>query len=295
MSLTFALESIKFHKLKSHKFIQFVFVLVFAINALFLFFPIGDNDFSVFYEWMYGTNTNNISTRFLLPDKDTGSVLTYAHLLNAASSVVLNFINLSLSFLYGAVILGDFSAENWRVSLKKFVKRLLQIFVFTVLLVVPFLLGSMAFSIPYLILLSKLSFTVFYLFDNKFNLREGVNESFNQTNGLTINIVASLLIIDLVISLPKAMMFLILPMNDLSIALISGFFTAVHTLMIGRLLAFYYIYYSRMKLKTLIRVPMNAFDVVDTINLIKRNIMTGDGEPYEEENDDDYDEFDEEI
>ena len=76
MSLTFLIEGFKFHKLKHQRVVEVLFLIVFAFNALYFIYPIGDSDFSALINWFYDFSKIGTNRSYLLPDPRNEAIIS---------------------------------------------------------------------------------------------------------------------------------------------------------------------------------------------------------------------------
>ena len=278
MSLTFMIEALKFNKLKSRNTIKYIFLIVFLLNSLFLLFPLGDKDLSPFINWVYNNGNLFNETRYLLPDANANSILSWGNIIYLSSQLVMKLLNLAFVFLYGAIALGDYIGKPSSESIKTYLKKIPQILLFLALLIVPFVSGAFLFMLPFYIILTKLVFSMFYVYEDKEKLSTALSESFYQTKGITFSLVWSLIILEFVLSLIRNLLALLVPANIVGYSLITAFSTAISIFVIGRLFTLYYIYYAKINPRGLVRIEGSVFDIVDNIKHIQEEIS---GEPRE--------------
>lgn len=278
MSLTFMIEALKFNKLKSRSTIKYIFLVVFLFNSLFLLFPLGDKDLSPFMNWVYNNGSLFNETRYLLPDPNANSILSWGNIIYLSSQILMKLLNLAFAFFYGVIALGDYLGKTSSESVKTYLKNIPQLLLFLALLIVPLLGGAFLLMLPFYIILAKLIFSMFYVYEDKEELSTALSESFYQTKGVTFSLVWSLIILEFVLSLIRNLLALLVPANIVGYSLISAFSTALSVFVIGRLFALYYIYYAKINPRGLVRIEGSVFDIVDNIKHIQEEIS---GEPRE--------------
>ena len=93
MSLAFVIESFRFHRLRSRKTVQILFLLGFFINAIALMLPVGDQDFSRLINWVMGMSARiapEVSESVLLPDYRAESILSFGNIIYLLFSLLLS-------------------------------------------------------------------------------------------------------------------------------------------------------------------------------------------------------------
>lgn len=272
MSLTFMIEALKFHKLKSNNTIKYIFIVVFVLNSLFLLFPLGDKDLSPFINWVYNSGNLFNESKYLLPDPNGGSILSWGNVIFLVSQLLIKLLNFAFVFFYGCIALGDYLNKPSSESVKIYFKKLPQLLLFLALLIVPFLSGALLLMLPFYIILTKLVFSMFYVYEEKEKLSTALSESFYQTKGVTFSLVWALIILEFVLSLIRNLLALIVPDNPVGYSLITAFSTAISVFVIGRLFSLYYIYYAKLNPRGLVRIEGSVFDIVDNIKHIQEEI-----------------------
>lgn len=272
MSLTFLIEGFKFHKLKHQRVVEVLFLIVFAFNALYFIYPIGDSDFSALINWFYDFSKIGTNRSYLLPDPRNEAIISLDNIYFLLGKFLITVINLDLSLAYGALLYGDFLDKPWQVSIKKFFKKLPQLLVLNLLLAVPMLFSPLLLNLPILILWAKLSFAPFYMFEEKYGLSKSLGKSYNQTSGVTSIMVMTYIFLEILINIIYSLLLLFVPANPLTNHLISAFFEAMKALISGRIFGLYFIYFAKINPYFNNKNPLTALNFVKEFQALRAKI-----------------------
>lgn len=280
MGLSFLFEAFKFHKLKSAKTIQVLFLAVFLLNFLFLAYPLGDADFSALINWIADSQMNLQTRDFLLPNPYVEPVISTGNLIYLLSNLVMHFVNLSASYLYATIMLGDYKDHEWHTSLKNFANKTPHLILFTILMYVPYAVGMAFLTIPYYIVLGKVLFSPLLVVEEKHSLPKSLAESWHQTKGVTASVVFSFIMLTFGLNFIESLLLLFMPASALSFTLSTALFEAFSVVIIGRLISLYYIYFVKMNPRGFYRIQENPLEFVKKIRRIRSEVS---GEELEED------------
>ena len=247
MSLLFTLEALRFHKLKSERFIQLIFLITMGLNAAIAFFPLGDTDFSRLIEFVqeyprFFTGGNSIfdPRKFVLSE-----MLTPGNYLFLASNLVLLVLNAYASVCYAVIYYGEKQGNSLKASLLSLWHSLPKMLLLALYLIVPVFLSALFFFIPLPFLLLQIYFVPLIFADGKYRFTSGIERSRVLTNGIKMTIFLSWLGIQLLTTLGRSIGEMIIPSGEVGRILVASFITTIGVLMKGRLMGAYYMAFSR--------------------------------------------------
>lgn len=294
MSLAFVIESFKFYRLKSRNFVQLLFVILILINFLALAFPPGDKDFSRVIQYFFAL-TNQIAilptASHLLPTIDTESLLSVGNIVYLVFRYGIQVINILIALLYASSMNAAFDDYPNEDGIRSYFTKIPHIILFSLLLLVPYVISLLFFGIPFIILLSILAFTPMLLIERKMGMSEAMQESMHATSGLRIQMVVSFIVLNFLLSIPSNLLQTMFSANIISAAILSAFFVAIQVLSIGRLYTLYYLYYTRHYSKRRLNRLYSPEDTIHFFKEVNRQFHEEFGDP--DDSSDDTDEDDE--
>lgn len=246
MGLAFVIESFKFYRLRSTRTVQALFLLGFVINLFAIVFPVGDRDFSRLISWLLTFSQSfSTSATSLVTDGRTQSVLSIGNLIFIAFSLLITVFNFGIALVYASAMNANFDNYPVRKGVSQFISRIPTLSLFALLMIAPYTLSLLFLQIPFLVLASYLAFAPMMVIDRRWNLRKALDESIKSTAGIRLQLIFTYFFVVFVINGPRDLLLYMVPKSIPSQALITAFFKAVQLLVLGRLYALYYLYYSR--------------------------------------------------
>ncbi len=292
MSLAFVIESFRFHRLRSRKTVQILFLLGFFINAIALMLPVGDQDFSRLINWVMGMSARfapEVSESVLLPDYRAESILSFGNIIYLLFSLLITVLNAGLSLIYASAMNASFDDYPLKHGVREFFSKIPKLLLFALLLIPVYILSLVFLGLPFFVIASALAFTPMFLIDRQYSLSRALDESVHATSGIKFQMVISYLFISFLMSGPRNILINWFGGSLASVALISAFFAALKALILGRLYALFYLYYSRSYPSRRIHNPYNPHDPTTFFKEVNRRGRSEEEEESDAEEDEDDD------
>jgi hypothetical protein len=233
MNLSLTFEALKFYKVRHERTVQLGFVLLYLINIVLYFLPIGDTDFTAFND---AFNAIVAGQSAVLPVLTTGNWITLG--LMALASL----INLFATFFYAALFVGEAAGQSIKQIVGGCLRALPRLLLFMVLLLVPSMFTAILFLIPLLIFVTMMYFLPLHLMHERQTLPQALHNSFTNTRGSKMNIFFQMFFLSILVSLPKNLFLTFAPQSELPVVLIETFFTVLQALAQGRLMGMLYLF-----------------------------------------------------
>lgn len=290
MSLAFVMESFKFYRLRSRKTVQALFLLGFALNIAAFLLPVGDKDFSSFFSWLMslgdGLGIREYSSS-LLPDYKAASILTPGNLLYLLFITFMTILNIGISLVYAAAMNAGFDDYPPGQGIRQFAVRIPALALLALLMLPIYILSLMFFGLPFIYLCSALAFAPMFLIDRRAKLGEALERSMHATSGIRFQMVMSFFFATILISAPSNLLQGWFAGTEASAALIASFFASMKCLILGRLYALYYLYYSRSYPSRRLYNPFSPHDPTAFFSEVNRRGGDASDDGSDEEDDDD--------
>lgn len=286
MSLAFVIESFRFHRLRSRKTVQVLFLAAFILNAAAALLPVGDRDFSRLANWLVslGAEFRPIAAEsYLLPDYRAESVLTVGNIVYLLFSLLISVVNLGFSLIYASAMNAGFDDYPLYKGVKQFFLKIPQLLFFALLMIPVYVLSLMFLGLPFIIVASALAFAPMFVIDRNYKLGKALNESTQATAGIRFQMVIAYIFVVFLLSGPSNILQNWFGDAEGSRALIAAFFKAMQAMVIGRLYALFYLYYSRSYPSRRIHNPYNPHDPTIFFNEVNRR---GEEEETDDEEED---------
>jgi hypothetical protein len=235
VSFSILLESLKFYKMKNDRVVQIGFVFVYAVNLLIYVLPVGDSDFSAYYDMLTAVvETGAFPQPFAFP-------LTAANLTYLVANLLLSLFNLLMAFTYAALYVGEFAGQEpgqvFLLAAKALPRLLLLIF----LLAVPALLSACLAFVPLIIFGTMMYFLPLLLITERSGLSAALAGSYAATRGRKLLIFSQVVLISFAISVPQNLILSFLSGAVLPIGIIASFFAVLQSFVQGRLMGILYL------------------------------------------------------
>ena len=237
MSLMFVMEALRFHKLRDQLLVQVLFIITLLVQALFNLFPPGNPDFQPFLAALTELPTGRTNIWSVI------NSLNISHLIYLGVSVLLSLFNVLMLLLYAGGLVSELDGFPATRGAFAMLRKIPQLLVFGLLLLVPFILSSAFMMIPFIILLTFLAFAPLFMSSKNLKLGPSMSESIRLTQGTKFNLFLSFLLLSFIFGLPQAVILALVPANRFSQGLITAFFSALQVLMRGRLLGLFFVYF----------------------------------------------------
>lgn len=285
MSLAFVIEAFKFHRLKSSRIVQLLFVFVLIVNFTALAFPIGDRDFTNLANYLVGVTTQLTFApvqSYLVPDARREAIISIGNIIFLLSRYLVVVINTAFAALYASAMNAGFDDYPNTDSLRNFFRKLPQFLLFALLLVVPYVFSLPLLRIPFYVLGAALAFTPLLMIDKNIDIREAMDLSTKETHGLKFQMVLAFLFMNFIVSLPRDFILAMVGGSTVSSALVVAFFMGIVVLSYGRLWSLFYLYRSRAYPSRRLHLGYHPDDLSDFFAEINRQV---DEEKQDDEDD----------
>lgn len=295
MSLAFVIESFRFHRLRSRRTVQVLFLITFLLNAAAVLMPVGDPDFSRLFDWIMNFSSRMrpmLQESVLLPDYRAESVLSVGNMIFLAFSLLISIINLGISLIYASAMNAGFDDYPLKKGIRQFIRKIPHLLLFALLLIPIYILSLVFFGLPFIFAASALAFAPMFLIDRNYPLAKALDESVKATAGIRFQMVLSYVFVVFLLSGPSSILQNWFGEARASQALIAAFFTALQAMVLGRLYALFYLYYSRSYPSRRLHNPYNPHDPSTFFKEVNRR-GAEEGDEAEEDEADDDDEDDE--
>lgn len=237
MAIFFALESLKFYKMRNQRFVATFFLIVMLAVFGSLLIQVGDPDFSP----LFATFDTFLNDR-VVPDEiplSRGNIIYMAYML--AIILVLELFKYLFASIYIAEVMGQ--------SVKDGLLRMLRYTPSTLLLLIisGIIMGLSSFLmlIPYFWFSFATLFGPLIRAQDRVKFIASLEASYQYTRGNKIILFASSILISLVLRFIEPLIRGFAPRNLLSIRLISAFFMTISMMIQGRFLGMTYIYFVK--------------------------------------------------
>ncbi len=245
MGLAFVIESFKFWRLKSEKTVRSLFIAAFVISFLSLVLPLGDRDFTRVTQWLISFSQNRLPQSGSLIPTAQASILSVGNLVYLGFSFLFTLLSLAISLLYASAMNTSFDDYPMHKGIRQFITAVPRLALFALMMVPPFILSLFLMGIPFIFLATQLALTPMFLIDRRWTLAKALDESLEATRGIRIQMAFAYLFVMFVLGGPRDLIMAMVPQNPISRGLIVAFFGAVQALVVGRLYALFYLYYTR--------------------------------------------------
>lgn len=248
LSLAFVIESFKFHRLKSNRIVQLLFLFALIFNFAMRIIPLGDPDFSRLTEYIVAASSQLTffpKQSYLVPDLYRESIISIGNIVFLLIRYFAVTVNMCLAALYAGAMNAGFDDYPNEESFRNFFRKLPQILLLALLMLVPYIFSLPFLGIPFYILVSALVFAPLLMIDKNMHLNEAMEQSKQDTYGLKFQMVMSFFVLNFIVSLPRDMLIVAFGQNPISLHLLSAFFLSVEILALGRLWSLFYLYSSR--------------------------------------------------
>ncbi len=246
MNLLLTLESLKFYKLRHERNIQIWFVLLLAIHVGVFYLPVGDKDFTAFFE----------AVNAMAAGEAVMPVLTSGNLIILGLQALLSLVDLLFVFFYAALYVGEATGLSLRRIYAGCLRAMPRLLVFIVLLLVPALFSFLLFMVPLFIFVTMVYLLPVLLMHDRQKLTLALGNSYQQTRGFRLMIFTQIFILSILISLPENLVLAIVPNDDLAVMLAQSFFAILHTFIQGRLMGILYLFLVK---KAPVMIPSEKF------------------------------------
>lgn len=244
MSFAFALEALKFHRLKNEKIVRILFLILLAMNAAFYFWPPGDPDLSKVARY--------ISEQLQLSQFDNGSSLftelppfTRGNLIYIGCSVLVYLVGVLIGLLYSGAYAAERIGQKATLGLVSMLKAFPKVILLGLIILVPAILSSILMWIPLIIFLSGACFAPLLYSEKRQRLFLGLAVSWQFTYRKKFTIFLSFILISLASDGILMVLALLLPKSAQVIGVLAIFINSVFTLVGGRLLGILYVFFTR--------------------------------------------------
>lgn len=237
MAILFALESLKFYKMRNQRFVATFFLIVMLAVFGLLMIQVGDRDFGPFYATLETFLTDRvIPTELPLSE---GNLIYLAYML--AIILVLEL----LKYLFASSFIAEVTGQPAKDGLFKMLRYLPTTILLLVISGIIMGLSSFLMLIPYF------WFSFATLFGPLIRAQEGekfigsLESSYQYTRGNKFILFASSIFISLILRFIEPLIRGIAPYNLLSMRLISAFFMTITMMIQGRFLGMTYVYFVK--------------------------------------------------
>ena len=232
MSLIFAIEALKFHRLRAERLLRLLFVVVLAINLLHAFAPIGSRDFSALLLW----SERLLREPLVAPAPGQPPALSSGNLIYLASFLLLGGINWLASFAYAACYSAERDGLPAERGLRLYLRRLGPVIALLLLMVVPFLLSVLAFMVPVILLALALCLAPVLIAEEGMGLRAAIATSVARTRGKRGLIFLSMALLSILYSGIESLLSNLVGRRGAALYVIVAFIATIYALARGRLL-----------------------------------------------------------
>jgi hypothetical protein len=230
------LESLKFYRLRHERTIQLWFVLLYALNIMIFFLPAVDTDFTAVYKVLEDLSGSQLANTSL------ETLLTPGNWLYLGLTVAVNALNGFFILMYAALFVGEADSLPPRQSVLKCLAALPRLLLLALLLVIPALISVLFFMIPIIIFGMMMYFLPLNLAISRHSLTEAMHQSFLSTNRQKLFIFIQVMMLSIVISLPRTLILMIIPLTEIPFAILTTFFTVLQVFIQGRLMGILYLF-----------------------------------------------------
>jgi hypothetical protein len=235
VNFSIILESLKFYKLKNDRLIQIWFILLYVLNLLVYVLPIGDNDFSRYFDMLAKIlEEGSLPAGFALP-------FTTGNLVFLGMTLLITLFNAFCTLAYAALYISEFDGLRPAQVVQQSLAALPRLILFGLLILVPAIMTACLAFIPLIVFGVMMYFLPLYLILDKHKLAESMHQSFLSTRNRKIFIFAQAALISFVISVPRNLILNFFPDAVIPMAIIASFFAVLQTFIQGRLMGILYL------------------------------------------------------
>ncbi|MDI9469006.1 MAG: hypothetical protein QM296_02245 [Bacillota bacterium] len=233
MSLVFAIEALKFYRVRAERLLRFLFAAVLLLNVLFALFPPGSPDFSALLAWSERLISQPLSLDIGAagPPAISGDNLIYL-----GASLLLGGLNWIASIAYASCYSAEREGLPAEQGLGRFFRRLPRVLVLFALLIVPTILSSFLLMLPLLFLLLAICLAPLLMIDDGLKLTAALETSRERTRGKRSLIFFSFALLAVLVSGSRSLLGSLVGRLGAALPVSMAFVTTLQTLMNGRLL-----------------------------------------------------------
>lgn len=236
MSFYFAIESLKFYKLKQSQAVQGLFITTFLLNVYLTVFPPGDGNLLPILEKMYEATKNNQPFEAMA----ALGLINGKHLLYFGAQFLLLLLNLFFTYLYANAYVSERANEKASHGMLLLLKSVPKLIGMGALFLLPIFLSSLLMFIPLIFLALSFFFAPVFASMEKAKTLEALEASSRLSKGYRIAMGFSFLLQIFIVNLPVNLLLgLMDPESNVALVL-TAFFNTLFILMRGRLIGMFY-------------------------------------------------------
>lgn len=237
MAIFFALESLKFYKMRNQRFVATFFLIVMLAVFGLLLVQIGDPDFRPLFATFESFMMDRVvPTEIPLSE---GNIIYMAYMITII--VVLELLKYLFASSYVAEVLGQSPKEGLLKMLRYLPSTILLLIISGIIMG----LSSFMMLIPYFWFSFATLFGPLIRAQDRAKFIPSLESSYQYTRGNKILLFASSIFISLILRFIEPIIRGLAPNNLLSIRLISAFFMTVSMMIQGRFIGMSYIYFVK--------------------------------------------------
>ncbi|MDI9498360.1 MAG: hypothetical protein QM270_07740 [Bacillota bacterium] len=280
MSLVFAIEALKFYRVRAERLLRFLFAAVLLLNLLFALLPPGSQDFTALVAW-----SERLLSQPLAPAIGAAGppALSVGNLIYLGASLFLSGLNWIASVAYASCYSAEREGLSAEQGLARFFRRLPRILALFGLLIVPTILSSFLLLLPLLFLLLAIALAPMLMVDDGLKLAAALETSIDRTRGKRGLIFLSFALLAVLVSGSRSLLGGLVGRLGAALPVTMAFVTTLQTLMNGRLLGLIH----RFAIVYPIGMPARSTSPEDALTVIRNITGRGPGERDADYDDDD--------
>lgn len=240
MAFFFAVESLKFYKMRNQRFVMLFFTVVFLALFGALSIPVGDSDF----------NALLLLARDVLEGKvrelPTELPLTRGNWIFLGYYALIILLMDYLRYVFAGAFVSESMNNGAAEGMKKMFRRAPSALLYLIINGLVMALSSFAMLLPFLWFATGTIFVPLLRSEEDEPFWRSFKSSFDYTRGNKMMIFSSLFVLNLFIRMIQRLIFDIAPLNPLSMRLVSAFTLTITMLVMGRYIGLAYLYFTKV-------------------------------------------------
>lgn len=237
MAIFFALESLKFYKMRNQRFVATFFLIVMLAVFGSLMIQVGDRDFGP----LYATLETFMNDRVL----PTEIPLSEGNIIYLAYMITIILVLELLKYLFASSYVAEVMGQSPKDGLLKMLRYLPSTILLLIISGIIMGLSSFLMLIPYFWFSFATLFGPLIRAQDKEKFIASLESSYQYTRGNKFLLFATSILISLILRFIEPLIRGLAPYNLLSIRLISAFFMTLSMMIQGRFLGMTYIYFVK--------------------------------------------------
>ncbi len=243
-------ESFRFYRLQSQTLVRVLFLCSYAMSILRSVFPSDAENLAEIYKYLMSSPYSGLG----LASGQTGMpAVSQATMIWVGVQLVSSLFLLLFAFAYASFYVAEHEGDTVRVGVVKYLKSLPRLMAFFFMFFgISFLSSAMTSTLILLFLLIGGTLTLYFLplllSRTSMKMMWAVNRSFSHTRGHRFYIFNCLLLVTFLIGIIRNLFLMFLPADIWVDGILGGFFSAVMTMMHGRLMGgLYFIVFKQQE------------------------------------------------